>query len=69
MLDRHVLRMVDLGVFVIANIINLLLVVMFVARTRAMTRETRVEHVIGLVIVAMALPLAAAVVVNVVGRR
>jgi len=69
MLDRHVLRIVDLGVFVIANIINVLLVVMLMARARAMTRETRVEYVIGLAVVAMALPLAAAVVVNVIGRR
>jgi hypothetical protein len=69
MLDRHVLRAVDLGVFVIANSINLLLVVIFVARAQAGTRETRVEHAAGLVVVAMALPLAVAVAVNVIAKR
>lgn len=69
MSDARAFRLVDLGVFVVANVINLLLVVIFLARAGAMTRETPVERIAGLVVVAMALPLAAAVVANALARR
>jgi hypothetical protein len=66
--DRTI-RVVDLGVFIIANVINLLLVVIFLSRARAMTRDNLVEHIAGLTTVAMALPLAAATVANLIARR
>jgi hypothetical protein len=59
-------RIVDLGVFAVANAINLLLVVMFAARGR---RNEKVEKAAGLVIVAMAFPLVAASLLNALGRR
>jgi hypothetical protein len=62
----HHFRTVDTAVFAVANAINLLLVVMFVARGR---RAERVERTVGLVIVAMAVPLAAASVLSALGRR
>ena len=62
----HLPRIVDLGVFAVANAINLLLVVMFAARGR---RNEKVERVSGLVIVVLGLPLAAASVLNALGRR
>lgn len=65
-MNPNLFRAVDLGVFAAANAINLLLVVMFAARGR---RNEKVEKVTGLVIVAMAAPLAAAAVLNALGHR
>jgi hypothetical protein len=59
-------RVVDLGVFAVANLINLLLAVMFVARGR---RNQRLEKAAGLAVVLSAFPLAAASVLNAVGHR
>ena len=68
MLERYE-RVVDLGVFGIANLINLLLVVIFLARARAGTRDTLVENIAGWITVAMALPLIAAIIVNIAAKR
>jgi len=65
-MSPYLLRAIDRGVFAVANLINLLLVVMFVARGR---RNGKVEKVAGLVIVALAFPLAAASLLNALGRR
>ncbi len=62
----HLPRIVDLGVFAVANVINLLLVVMFAARGR---RNEKVERVAGLIIVFLGFPLIAASVLNALGRR
>jgi hypothetical protein len=59
-------RIADLGVFAVANAINLLLIIMFLARAR---RAQVVEKITGLVIVAMAVPLAAAATISAVGHR
>jgi hypothetical protein len=65
-MNFHLFRIVDYGVFAVANIINILLIVMFVARAR---RAEKVEKITGLVIVAMAFPLAAASILSVLGHR
>ena len=65
-MNSHLHRAVDFAVFVVANVVNLLLVVMFVARGR---RSEKVEKTAGLAIVAMAFPLAAASILNALGRR
>jgi len=65
-MNPYLFRTVDFGVFIIANAINLLLAVMFVARAR---RADKVERITGLLIVAMALPLAAASILNAFGHR
>jgi hypothetical protein len=65
-MNSHLFRIVDLGVFAVANLINLLLVVLFVARGQ---RNGKVEKVAGLAIVAMALPLIAAAVLSALGHR
>jgi polyferredoxin len=57
---------VDLGVFAVANLINLLLTVMFIARGR---EKKKVESAAGLAVVLLGLPLAAASVVSALGRR
>ncbi len=59
-------RAVGLGVFAVANLINLLLVVMFTARGR---KNEKLERVTGLIIVAMAVPLAAASLLGALERR
>jgi len=68
MLERYE-RVVDLGVFGIANLINLLLVVIFLTRARTGTRDTPVENVAGWITVAMALPLIAAIILNIAAKR
>lgn len=68
MLERYG-RVVDLGVFFIANLINVLLMVIFLARARAGTRDTPVENIAGWITVAMALPLIVAIIVNIAAKR
>jgi hypothetical protein len=65
-MPHHLPGIVDLGVFAAANLINLLLVVMFAARGR---RNEKVERMAGLIIVVLGVPLAAASVLNALGRR
>jgi hypothetical protein len=65
-MNPHLSRIVDLAVFAMANAINLLLAVMFLARAR---RSKAVEQAVGLAIVAMAVPLAAASILNALGHR
>jgi hypothetical protein len=65
-MNPHLFRIVDFAVFAIANAVNLLLVVMFLARAR---RAQAVEQGVGLVVVAMAVPLAAASILNALGHR
>lgn len=54
-------RTVDVAVVVLANMVNLLMVGVFVSRA---ADGSRLEYVLGLVLVATAVPLAAAVFVN-----
>jgi hypothetical protein len=65
-MNPHLSRIVDLAVFAMANAINLLLIIMFLARAR---RAQVVEKITGLVIVAMAVPLAAAATISALGHR
>lgn len=58
--------LVDLIVFLAANLYNLLMIVVFLARVRG---QKRVEHTAGLGTVLMGIPLAAAVLLNAFGRR
>lgn len=57
---------IDIVLFVIANLVNLLLVAVFLVRPRGLEK---VEYVLGIVVVAMALPVGAAVILNVLGKR
>lgn len=59
-------RIIDIAVFVIANVINLLLIGIFLSRPKSLVK---VERVCGLVSVSMILPLATAVVLNFLGKR
>lgn len=59
-------RIVDIAVFVIANAINFLLIGLFLSRPKGLVK---VERVCGLASVSMILPLAAASVFNLSGKR
>jgi hypothetical protein len=59
-------RIIDLAVFVIANVINLLLIGIFLSRPKGLKKF---ERICGLISVSMILPLAAAVVLNFLGKR
>jgi len=66
MRDAVVFRTVDIAVFVIANLVNLLLVGLLLSRAQGLER---VESILGLVVMALALPLGAAVILNISGQR
>jgi hypothetical protein len=59
-------RVVDLGVVVVANLTNLFVATIFLARLRGMQR---IEYCLGLAAVAMIVPLAIAVGANLLGKR
>lgn len=58
--------MLDLLVFLAANVANLLMVVIFVVRTRG---AVKAERALGIVVMAMALPVGAAAVWNALAGR
>ena len=59
-------RVVDVAVFVMANLVNVLMIGIFLSRPKGLER---VEHRLGLVQIALALPVGVAVIVNAVGKR
>jgi hypothetical protein len=59
-------RIIDIGIFVIANVINLLLIGIFLSRPRGFKKA---EHIMGLFVVAMILPVGLAIILNVSGKR
>jgi hypothetical protein len=59
-------QMIDLSVFIIANLTNLMLAVMFLLRACG---RTRIGNGFGWVAVALGIPLLAAVIVNMLGAR
>jgi hypothetical protein len=66
MLGQSDFKTIDVGIFIIANVVNLLLIGIFLSRVK---RMVNVEFVLGIVVVAMALPLIGAVIVNILSRR
>jgi len=59
-------RIIDITIFVIANVINLLLTGIFLSRPKGVQK---VEHFLGLFVVAMILPVGVAVALNILGKR
>ena len=59
-------QILDTGLFLIANLINILLIGLFLVRPKKLER---VEHILGLVIVGLAIPIALAVFLNLWGKR
>jgi hypothetical protein len=58
--------LVDIGMVVIANGVNLLLTVLFFLRTKGWSRA---EHILGLIVISMALPVLAMVIYNLFNKR
>jgi hypothetical protein len=54
-------RLIDTAIFIIANMVNLLMVGIFLSRPRGLKK---VERTLGLIIVSLALPVAIAVILN-----
>ena len=59
-------RIIDIGLFVIANLINLLLIGIFLSRPKGLKKA---EHILGLFVVAMILPVGVAIVLNILEKR
>jgi len=59
-------RTIDIGLFVIANLVNLLVIGIFLSRPAGLER---VELVLGILFMVMALPAGAAVILNAMGGR
>ena len=57
---------IDIGLFVVTNLINLLLIGIFLSRPKGLKK---VEHVLGLFMVAMILPVGIAIILNILGKR
>jgi len=57
---------IDIGLFVIANLINLLLIGIFLSRPKGLQK---IEHVLGIIVVAMILPVSIAIILNILGKR
>jgi hypothetical protein len=59
-------RAIDITIFIIANLVNLLLTGIFLSRSLGLKKA---ERVLGLISVSMILPIGAAVILNIQGRR
>jgi hypothetical protein len=59
-------RIIDTAIFIIANLVNLLLVGIFLSRPKGLKR---VEYALGLIVVAMILPVGITVILNFQGKR
>lgn len=59
-------RTIDIGLFAIANLVNLLTMGIMLSRPRGLAR---VEYILGIVIVAMIVPVGVAVILNSLGKR
>jgi hypothetical protein len=59
-------RIIDIVIFIIANLVNLLLVGIFLSRPKGLKRA---EYVLGLLVVAMILPVGIAIILNLLGKR
>ena len=66
LINRLSNQTVDIVIFVIANLVNFLIVGVFLARSRGLSR---VEWVLGLIVVSMIFPVGAAVIFNSAKKR
>jgi len=66
MIERLDYRIIDIGIFLIANLIHLIMIVIFLCRTRKMER---IEYFLGLILVSLGLPVLFAVILNISKKR
>ena len=66
MINRDNFQLIDLAVFIITNLVNLLLIGIFLSRSRGLNR---VEYILGLLMVGLILPVGLAVLLNALRKR
>ena len=66
MINRINPQSTDIVIFIVANIVNLLVVGVFLSRTKGLQD---LEYYIGLILIIMALPLITAVIFNIIDKR
>ena len=66
MLEKMDNRIIDTGVFLIANFFNLIMTVIFIFRVK---KKKRVEYILGLILTILAIPLLVAVIFNIINKR
>ena len=66
MIDKLDFRIMDVAVFVIANLMNILLVGIFLSRPSGLEK---LEHILGLIVVALILPVGAVILLNALAKR
>ena len=59
-------RIIDITIFIIANLVNLLLIGIFLSRPKGLKK---VEQVLGLFVVTMILPVGVAIILNFLAKR
>jgi len=65
-LERVDYRIIDIGIFLIANLVNLIMIGVFLCRSRKMER---IEYLLGLILVSFAIPVLIAVIFNISKNR
>jgi len=66
LINKDNFQLIDLAVFIITNLVNLLLIGIFLSRPSGLEK---VEHILGLVMMGLILPVGLAVVLNALGKR
>jgi CDP-diglyceride synthetase len=66
MIDKLDFRIIDVTVFIIANLVNLMLVGIFLSRPNGLEK---LEHILGLFVVALILPVGAVILLNALAKR
>jgi hypothetical protein len=66
MIARVDYRIVDLAFFLIANLVNILMLGIFLSRPKG---AERLEFVLGLILIALALPTGIGIILNIAGKR
>jgi len=66
LINKYNFQLIDLAVFIITNLVNLLLIGIFLSRPSGLEK---VEHILGLVMMGLILPVGLAVVLNALGKR
>ena len=66
MIEKLDFRIIDLAVFILANLLNLLLIGIFLSRPSGLEK---LENILGLITVALILPVGAVILLNTLAKR
>ncbi len=59
-------QIIDIALFIVGNLVNLLMVGIFLLRTKGLARA---ESILGLILLSLILPIGGAIILNIVGKR